>query len=71
MTSNIFLNIQNIFQNTGDGIKSSGSGVSSDGYFGENLLVPGVNGSQRIHRWNHKQNILLMILLNYFILSLS
>ncbi|XP_037050988.1 uncharacterized protein LOC119084946 [Bradysia coprophila] len=48
--------------NDGDGIKASGSGIISDGYFGANLLVPGINGSQRIHQFNI-QNAFLMLLL--------
>lgn len=50
----------------GDGIKTSGSGVSSDGYFGENLLVPGISGSQRIHQF-YMRHAFLIILLNFVI----
>ncbi|KAJ6641463.1 hypothetical protein Bhyg_06402 [Pseudolycoriella hygida] len=52
--------------NDGDGIKSSGLGVNSDGYFGENLLVPGINGSQQIQQIN-LQHVLCIMILYYLI----
>lgn len=53
----------------GDGLQSSGSGVISEGYFGENLVVPGINGSQGAHQVNVSHAFLMMLLCVIVLLS--